>query len=62
MVAKCPFCGRLYEISPYYPGDQNACPACRDEAKRNSRGKDRWFNRYMQRDLNPEIYWRQYYS
>lgn len=34
-VMRCPFCGKLYEVSDFYVGDQGCCPGCRAEAKKN---------------------------
>ena len=43
-VAKCPLCGKLYEVYPMMVGDQSVCPSCRAEAKRNM-GKTRDWQR-----------------
>lgn len=36
-VAKCKFCGKLYEFYSHMVGDQSVCPDCRAEAKKNMR-------------------------
>ena len=33
-TVKCPICGKPYKVSPFYAGDQSACPDCQMKARR----------------------------
>lgn len=40
-TVKCPICKDPYKITPFYSGDQSACPECRAKADRKILGVKR---------------------
>ena len=47
---KCPICNRPYVFYAYMAGDQSACPACRDEARKPERPKNHYIDELTGKD------------